>query len=64
MQRDTSKVRKSFSLFWAIGAILLILFATRTGAGPLPAFMDQSPQSGVSVAAPAATDPDVAKTDG
>ena len=31
MKIDTSKVRKSFSLFWMIGALVLILFATRTG---------------------------------
>ena len=31
MKIDTSKVRKSFSLFWMIGSLVLILFATRTG---------------------------------
>jgi len=31
MNIETSKVRKSFSLFWMIGALVLILFATRTG---------------------------------
>jgi len=38
MQIDTSKVRKSISLIWMIGALLLIMFATRTGdAFPLVA---------------------------
>jgi hypothetical protein len=31
MHIDTSKVRKSISLVWMIGALLLILFAARTG---------------------------------
>jgi hypothetical protein len=38
MHIDTSKVRKSFSLVWLIGALLLIMFAARTGdAFPLAA---------------------------
>jgi hypothetical protein len=32
MKNDISKVRKSFSLFWMIGALVLMLFASRTGA--------------------------------
>jgi hypothetical protein len=38
MRIDTSKVKKSISLVWMIGAMLLIMFATRTGdAFPLAA---------------------------
>ena len=52
MQIDTSKVRKSFSLIWMIGALLLIMFATRTGdAFPLAAAssIDASSSHGIAV---------------